>query len=119
MVTGLSGCSSVSVAVTVASVGPYELRMRRPGRYQRATRFCGQASPPTSRMRSLRQILLDGREQGRAAGHHGDVALAQKVRELVADQARARAAPGTSVAPAISGTQISSIEKSKAMVMPW
>ena len=26
---------------------------------------------------------------------------------------------GTSVAPATSGTQISSIEKSKAMVMPW
>ena len=39
--------------MTVASVGPYELRMRRPGRYQRATRFCGQASPPTSRMRSF------------------------------------------------------------------
>ena len=27
--------------------------------------------------------------------------------------------PGTSVAPAISGTHISSTEKSKAMVMPW
>ena len=28
------------------------LRMRRPGRYHRATRFCGQASPPTSRIRT-------------------------------------------------------------------
>ena len=39
----------------------------------------------------LRQILLDRREQGWAARHHGDVTLAQKVRELVAHQGQSRA----------------------------
>ena len=118
MVTGLSGVSSVSVAVTVASVGPYELRMRRPGRYQRFTRLCGQASPPTSRMRSSgRSCSMVASSVGQQA-MHGDAVLAQEVGELVAEQARCPAAPGTSVAPAISGTQISSIEKSNAMVMP-
>ena len=38
----------------------------------------------------LRQVLLDGREQRRAAGHDGDAALAQEVGEFVADQRRAR-----------------------------
>ena len=64
------------------------------------------------------QILLDGREQGRAAGHHGDVAFAQEVAQARRRSALMPGRAGTSVAPAINGTQISSIEKSKAIVMP-
>ena len=64
--------------------------MRRPGRYQRATRFCGQASPPTSRMRSFgRSCSMVASSVGQQA-MHGDVALAQEVGEFVADQRRAR-----------------------------
>ncbi len=93
--------------------------MRRPGLYQRATRFCGQASPPTSSMRSFgRSCSIVASRVGQHA-MHGDVALAQEVGELVADQGQSGRRAGTSVAPATSGTQISSIEKSKAMVMPW
>ena len=39
--------------------------------------------------------------------------------QVDAEQAAARRASGTSVAPAAHGTQISSTEKSKAIVMPW
>ena len=117
MVTGLSGVSSVSVAVTVASVGPYEFRMRRPGRYQRFTRFCGQASPPTSRMRS------SGRSCSMVASSVGQQAMTvtRCSRRNWPSSSPSIVTPGfagTSVAPAIIGTQISSIEKSKAIVMP-
>src|SRR5216117_1792087 len=39
IVTGLPGVRSEYVAVTVVSVGPYVLTVRRPGRAQRVTRF--------------------------------------------------------------------------------
>ena len=38
----------------------------------------------------LRQFFFDRRQQGRAAGHAGDLALAQECAELVADQAATR-----------------------------
>ena len=46
IVTGRPGSSTPTVHVTVASVGPYVLSMRRPGD-QRSTSSAGHASPPT------------------------------------------------------------------------
>lgn len=50
MVTGRPGSRMPTVQVTVASVGPYVLSMRRPGAH-RSTSSEGHASPPTMRPR--------------------------------------------------------------------
>ncbi len=92
--------------------------MVRFGLAQRVTRLRGQASPPTSSRRSL------GRSRSMVASSVGQQAM-----QVTSRRSRKSASsspisttpvrPGTSVAPAISGTQISSTEKSNAMVMPW
>jgi len=66
---------------------------------------------------SIRAILFDRREQGGAAAKAGDPALAEKIRQFVSDQAGARPA-GNQRGAGHQRNQISSTEKSKAMVMP-
>lgn len=63
MVTRRSESTTAQVAVTVASVGPYTLRKRRPGRCHRVTRSFGQDSPETSRKRSREELAQVSPEQ--------------------------------------------------------
>ena len=46
IVTGWPGSSVATVADTAASVGPYVLKIRRPGRASCPTSATGQVSPP-------------------------------------------------------------------------
>ena len=62
------------------------------GLCQRTIRWCGQASPETSRKRRSGQVLLDGGKQRRHAAQDGDLPLQQEIGEVVADQAGARLA---------------------------
>ena len=67
----------------------------------------------------LGEVVLEGGQQRRHAAHRGDPALGEERR---AGRRRAGCRPagfGTSVAPTAHGTQISSKEKSNAIVRPW
>ena len=66
----------------------------------------------------VRQVLLQRGEKRGDAAQRRDLAAAEEVRQVGAQQGRPSGL-GTRVAPHSSGTQISSTEKSNAMVMPW
>ncbi len=78
--------------------------------------------PPSSLARAQgsqgEHIAIDCGEQRRNAVEHGDLVLDEERGEPVTE-APESVGPATSVAPAIHVGQISSKEKSKAIVMPW
>ncbi|CAM4520627.1 hypothetical protein COEX109129_39370 [Corallococcus exiguus] len=107
-----SATQSVSVATTVASVGPYELTKRRPGA-QRVTTSAGSASPPEMTVRSAGSPS-DGVTASAAGVRLSTVMFASRSSADSVSPGNSRSAgASTSVAPAVSVVKISSTERSK------